>query len=332
MRAVVYDTFGRPRDVVRCVEFDAPTPGPHQVVVALEAAAIHPSDLLSLEGRYLVRPSFPGAIPGQEGVGRVIAAGTHAVVPVGTRVLLPVGCGTWRDRILTNARRVIPIGEEGDASQLSMAHVNPATAWLLLQDTLQPHLRAGEWIIQNASNGGVGQLVCQFAQSIGVRTINVVRRDTARSTVDTAGGDVVVVDGPQLPLHVRRLTNGAQIRLGLDAVGGRASTRLAACLSIGGRLVSYGGQSGEPCQLSTSDLMFREIDLRGFWLATWFRNHTETEHRTLISDLVDRVARGHVKVPVAAKYPLTDVAEAVAHASRSGRDGKVILLGEAYAN
>src|SRR5829696_1886890 len=88
MKALQIKTFGKPTMVPELIESDPPEPATGQVLVALEAAPINPSDLLLIRGRYGHRPALPAAL-GTEGVGRIVSLGS-AVDPVrmGERVLI----------------------------------------------------------------------------------------------------------------------------------------------------------------------------------------------------------------------------------------------------
>jgi len=67
----------------------------------------------------------------------------------------------------------------------------------------------------------------------GHRTVNVVRRKDAAAVVCEAGGGVVLVDGEDLAKRVTEVTDGAEVRLGIDAVAGTATGRMAGCLCFG---------------------------------------------------------------------------------------------------
>src|SRR5690606_38605880 len=196
---------------------------------------------------------------------------------------------------------------------LAMLTVNPPTAALLLSEfvTLAP----GDWVIQNAANSGVGGYLVQLARLRGFKTVSVVRRESAVEAVRNEGGDVVLVDGPDLAKRVREATGGAAIRLGIDAVGGPATDRLAACLAEGGIVVNYGMMSGEPCQVSPSAIVFRDVSLRGFWLAKWFRSATPAQQMALFGELTGLIASGKLHARIAATYDLTQIREAVAAAA-----------------
>ena len=108
----------------------------------------------------------------------------------------------WAERIKTDApwRRPLP---PGDVNQFAMLGVNPPTAYRLLTDIVK--LPPGSWVIQIAGNSGVGRATIAIAKSLGLRTVNVVRRDEAVAELKALGGDVVVVAARILELHPNTL-------------------------------------------------------------------------------------------------------------------------------
>jgi len=319
-----YDERGsEPHKLIRPVPFDTPEPGPGEVLVEVLAAPINPSDLLTLTGDYGVLPDLP-AVGGNEGVGRVSALGEGVdALVVGQVVLLPIGCGTWTTHLLARAGDLIPLPGQADVQQLAMLTINPPTAALLLSDIVD--LEPGEWVIQNAANSAVGGYLVQLAAERGLKTVNVVRRESAAAGVEALGADAVLVDGPDLAERVAEATGQAPIRLGIDAVGGSATERLANCLAPGGTIANYGMMSGEACQVSSRQLIFRGINLRGFWLASWFRKASKAQQQALFGELIGKIASGALKAPIAGTYPVERIAEAVEAASQGERDGKILI-------
>jgi trans-2-enoyl-CoA reductase len=320
-----YDRRGPvPRDVIRAEAFAPGEPAAGQALVAVLAAPINPSDLLMLTGDYGVLPPLP-ATAGGEGVGRVVALGPDTAGPaVGQLVLLPAGSGTWSTHVMADARRLVPLPEGADPQQLSMLTVNPATASLMLTEVVP--LAPGDWVIQNVANSGVGSYLVQLAALRGVRTVNVVRRESAVAGVEALGGDVVLVDGDDLAARVRDATGGSPIRLGIDAVGGPATGRIAECLGEGGTAINYGLMSGEPCSVSPKAFVFNDVTLRGFWLAKWFRTASRDAQRALYGELTRLVATGRLRAAVHATYPVERIVDAVAAASAGERDGKILVV------
>ena len=317
-----------PQDVICAVEFTSPALTAGQARVAVLAAPINPSDLLMLTGEYGLLPPLP-AVGGSEGVGRVVevgpgVAGGGVNISVGQTVLLPAGSGTWTTHLVADARRLVPIPDGADPQQLAMLTVNPATASLLLTEfvTLAP----GDWVIQNVANSAVGGYLVQLAKLRGFKTVNIVRRESAVALVRADGGDVVLVDGDDLPARVKAATGGAAIRLGIDAVGGFATDRVARCLSEGATLVNYGMLGGEACQVTPASFIFNDLTLRGFWLAKWFPKASREAQRALYGELTQLIAMGKLSARIGATYPVGQIKEAVAAAAAGGRNGKILIV------
>ncbi len=325
MKCARYEQRGPvPQDVIRAVEFEKPQLEPGQVLAEVLAAPINPSDVLTLTGQYGMLPPLP-AVGGSEGVGRVIEVGPDVQqMAVGQTVLLPVGSGTWSTHMAVPADKLIPLPNEADPQQLAMITVNPPTASLMLSEF--ESLAPGDWVIQNAANSGVGGYLAQLAKIRGYKTVNVVRRETAIDGVKESGGDVVLVDGDNLAKRVAEATGGARIRLGIDAVGGAATERLAACLGENATLVNYGAMSGEPCLVSPRSLIFNGITFKGFWLAKWFRSASQKEQMTVFGELTALIASGKLKARIHATYGIDEIQEAVAAAAQGERDGKILVV------
>jgi mitochondrial enoyl-[acyl-carrier protein] reductase / trans-2-enoyl-CoA reductase len=313
-----------PQDVIEAVGFEAPPLEAGQVLLEVVAAPINPSDLLTLTGEYGQLPPLP-AIGGREGVGRVAELGPEAgELAVGQLVLLPRGSGTWSTHVVGVAAQLQPLPNEADPLQLSMMTINPPTAALLLSEFVS--LEPGEWVIQNAANSAVGLYLVQLARYRGHRTVNVVRREDAAEVVRETGGDVVLLDGEDLAHRVSAATDGAQIRLGIDAVGGGATGHLADCLCESATLVNYGRMSGEPCVVQPDAFVFRDLTLRGFWLASWFQRAPEERRRAIVGETAGLIATGKLHAPIEATYDVRDVKDAVAAAASGGRSGKILIV------
>ncbi len=324
MKAIEAAAHGIPSEVCACTDVDdVGDPGPDQVVVAIEAAPINPADLLMIQGLYPGVTEFPARL-GIEGVGRVTAIGDGVDgVSVGQRVM-SLGRTNWAERVLLDAAQAIPVPDDVDVKQLAMLKANPASAYFMLRDFVA--LGSGDWIIQNAANSAVGRHVVRLARAMGVYTVNVVRRQELIEPLTALGANVVVVDGDDLGERVGEITGGASIRLALDAIGGGATRRLADCMADGGTVVNYGFLSGEPCQVTPDHLILHGLTVKGFWMAPKFGSMDREELRALYAELAGYFADGTLEVPIEATYGIAEAKQALAHAFRESRDGKILLL------
>ncbi len=325
-QAIRFSRFGKAHDVAEVIDLPDPgAPGEGEVSIDVEAAPINPADLLQFEGKYGAEPPPLPVWAGGEGVGKVTALGpgvTH--LKIGDRVmLLFAGRGNWRQKVKAKAGKLFAL-PPADALQLAMLTVNPPTAWLMLTQFVAP--QAGAWVIQNAGNSGVGHSVIKLAKTLGLRSISVVRRPELIDELTKLGADAVLVDGPDLAARVAAITGKeARPKLGIDAVGGEGTRRLGQSLGDGGVVVNYGLLSGQPCQLDAGEVVFRDVSLRGFWLARWFATATPEQMRETYGKLIGLIANGTIHVEVEATYGLADAAKALAHAAKEGRKGKILF-------
>ena len=203
--------------------------------------------------------------------------------------------------------------------------VTPApTALLLLTDIVT--LKSGDWIIQNVANSAVGRLVIGLARQRGIRTVNVVRRDALFAELKGLGADVCVVDDVALSETVKRLTSGAAIRLGLDAVSGRATARLSSCLADRGVVCNYGSMSGDDPTMPRGALTSGGQTLVGFILGRGLASRSAIEVHDVYADLGRQIMSGALPAaPVAEVYGIEEIKHALAHAQRGERGGKILV-------
>ncbi len=315
MKAIQIEAFGNPAEVLKLVDIpDVGAPSEGEVVIALEASPINMSDLLMISGRYGYRPKLP-SVMGTEGVGRVIAVGGGVKhLKQGDRTLVPYPTPAWAERVKANASQLRPL-PGGDVHQLAMLGINPPTAYLMLTDFVS--LPSGSWLIQNSANSGVGRALIPIAKSLGLKTVNVVRRDDVVAEVKAIGGDVVLVDGPDLAKQVAAETGKAPIALAVDGVGDTSTTNLLGCLAEKAVHVFYSTISGKPSIVPATHFIFRDISMRGFWLANWFKDAKPHQITEMYDRLTPLVASGAISAPIAGTYSFAEIAEAVAVASKN---------------
>ena len=161
-------------------------PGPGQAAVRLVYAPINPSDINVLEGTYLHLPdSLPAVVT-------AVGEGVEGIA-VGDRVFSKRGWAskTWTDAAVEDAASLTVLPPTVPLRVAAMLQSNPPTAYAMLRYTIpQPE---GGWVIQNLSNSGVGIAVIQVAKRLGMRTVNIVRREGLAEQLTALGADRVLV-------------------------------------------------------------------------------------------------------------------------------------------
>ncbi len=323
MKKIVLDAYGVPEDVARCVDApDVGAPSAGEVVFDVIAFPINPADIGFCRGNYRIRPPLP-ATPGAECVGRVAAVGDGVTHVKGGDLVINLQRENWAARRRVKAEDAVPIPAGLDLRQAAMLRINPPTALLMLSDLVP--LKRGDWLIQNVANSAVGRLVITLAKAKGIRTVNVTRREDVFPELKALGADICLTDGPDLADRVREATGAAEIPLGLDAVSGAATARIAACLRDEGKICTYGSMTGEAPAVSVADVVFRGMTFTGFMLGRFMARRSTEEIRTIYAELGDEMLKGAIHAPVDSVYPIEDIREALIRAQTGGRHGKVLV-------
>jgi trans-2-enoyl-CoA reductase len=333
IKVVVYERHGNPADVLQIKTEPWPKAERGEAVVAIRAAPINPADLNAIEGKYPGRREVP-AVPGFEGAGVIVdlAAASPSAgglgpdtknLSLGDLVILPHNIGTWRDAVAVKADELVVVPAGIKPIHAATLKINPLTAWRLLHGYVE--LKSGDWLIQNAANSATGRAVIEIAHELGYKTVNVVRRAELIDELRAQGGDVVLVDDENVRDAAKAATNGAPIRLALNAVGGDSALRLANCLAPGSTMVTFGAMSLQPLKIPTGLLIFKDLRFRGIWINKWYDNATQAERMAAFGPLFAMAKRGLLKTKIERSYPLGEFKAAVAHAAQGKRSGKIIF-------
>lgn len=323
MRSAIHTTFGEPSEVLELTDQPIPQPGAGEVRIKTLLAPIHNHDLWTIRGSYGYKPELP-AIGGSEAVGIVDALGEGVTgAQVGQRVAVAGVHNTWAEYFLAPAKLLVPmpqaIADEAAAQIIAM----PLSALMLLEFL---NVEAGQWIVQNAANGAVGKTLAMLAKARGVQVLSLVRRDAGVQELAALGIDnVLSTTQPDWQERARAILGSTGARAAVDSIGGSASAALLDLLGEDGTLVSFGTMAGEPMQISSGSLIFKQATVKGFWGSKASQALTADGKRRLIGELLQRVMAGELKLPAEAIFDLKDAAQAAAASLQPGRKGKVLL-------
>lgn len=323
MRAASYTQFGKPSDVLSITDRPIPEPAPHEVRIKTVLATIHNHDLITIRGQYGDKPNLP-AIAGSEALGVVDAIGSEVEgFEVGQRVAAASVHATWAEYFTAPAKMVFPIADAIDDEIAAQLIAMPLSALMLLEFL---ELKAGQWALLNAANGAVGKSFAMLAAARGVNSISLVRRAEAANSLKELGvAHVVDVSESDWQDQVRKIVGAAQIDAAVDSLGGEASNDLLTLLGSGGTLVSFGVMAGQPMVLNPSNLIFKEVVVKGFWGSKTSREMDSENKQRLINELIDRAVNNKLNLPLEGIYDLADIKKAVSGEVQKGKKGKVLL-------
>ncbi|CDS39726.1 mitochondrial trans 2 enoyl coenzyme A reductase [Echinococcus multilocularis] len=316
---IALNEHGEPLDVLYDRVVDIGTPKNKEVLVNYRFCPINPSDINAIQGTYPLKPSLP-AVPGNEGAGYVLecGSGVSKLKPGDLTIPAKPGLGTWRNVAIYDESDLFCLNPRLDVRQAAVLCVNPLTAYFILNEHAK--LKPGDCLIQNGATSAVGIYVMQMCKQMGVRTINLFRpRDTPEKTESTRqalldfGGTVVLTEEE---LKQRKdFSELGKIKVGLDCLGGRPALTIIKSLDQHGLLINYGGMTRQPIPTPISALIFKGIQIRGFWLSgRRNQSHLAEKIQARLDELSDWIIDGKLKLSPVELFPHLEWKAAVSKA------------------
>jgi NADPH:quinone reductase-like Zn-dependent oxidoreductase len=321
MRSVRFTEVGKPADVLTVENIPVPEPKPGEVRIRVHVSPINPSDTTFIQNLYGIKPQLPSSA-GFEGMGTIDAVGEGVSLKPGTRVSFST-IGAWSEYVTVPAKILIPIPDTLPDQTAAQLFVNPFTAYAMVQESgVQP----GEWLLVTAAGSAFGQMVIQLCKMKGIRTIGTVRRNDMTGQLKKLGADEIVnTEEEKLPKRVMEITGGKGVPCVLDAVGGKTGAAALQSLAYGGTMLVYGLLSMENIPVNSGLMIFKALQIRGFWLTDWMRHAAENKRKEVRETVIELLSSGKVKLPVEAVYPIEQIRQAVIHADSPGRTGKILI-------
>jgi NADPH:quinone reductase len=325
MKAIRQHEFG-PADRLIYEEIADPVPAEDQVRIAVEAAGVHLLDTTIRRGKSggpFPLPDLP-MTPGREVAGRVDAVGPGVDAAWGGRRVvahLGVTSGGYAERALA------PVGAlhelPGDlAADVAVAMIGTGRTTMGILEVAEP--TPEDVVLVTAAAGGIGSLLVQAAHNVGAVVVGAAGGPDKVEQARKQGADVGVdYREPAWTTAVREALEGRDVTLALDGVGGEIGRGALELLGAGGRIVMFGWSSGEPLQISTSDLYAAGITASAAVGPRIMRRPggmRDLEARALAEADAGRL------VPLLTRFPLADAAQAHAALEARGTVGKTVLV------
>jgi len=295
-----------------------PEPGRFEVVIAPPFAGVNPADVLQREGRHPPPPGWPADVPGLEVAGPVVAVGAGVTsLAVGDRAFGLVGGGGMAQSVLASERELVRVPDALDARTAAAAPQAFLTAFDAIE---QAGLAAGDVLLVNGGNGGVGTAAVQIAAARGATVVASVRSEELRPRVAELGAAALGAD--EAFARVGEL-GGADVIL--ELVGAVHMAANLESLARGGRLVVVAGKPGDEATFVLRDLMGRRVRMIG----TTLRSRPPEEKAALVQEFGRRVLplfeSGQATALVDRVFPLDEAADALDHVRAPGKLGRVLL-------
>ena len=305
-KVVKIEKTGGP-EVLKLENVDLKKPDPEEVTIEHKAIGLNFIDTYHRSGLYPVE--LPSGI-GAEGAGVIKKVGSKvAGFSIGDKVAYagaPLGAyASERNYPIKNLVK-IPDGIDFEIAATLMT--KGLTAYYLLFKTYP--VSSNETILFHAAAGGVGQIFCQWAKSLGCKVIGTVGADQKVSIAKKNGCDFVInYSKEDFAKKVLEFTKQKGVPVVYDGVGKNTFNKSIECLRTRGMMVSFGNASGS---LDNIDVK-KSIQPKGLYFtrpAMWHYLSTNDQIKEGADKLFKNIKEGIIKVEIFNKYKLEDVTQA----------------------
>ena len=306
MKAVKIEKYGGP-EVLKIKEITLRKPINDEVLIEHAAIGLNYIDTYHRSGLYpLILPSALGL----EASGIIKKIGPNVSnFSIGDKVAYSaVPLGAYSTHRIYKTKNLVKVPEGIDLTLAATLMTKGLTTFYLLHKTYP--VSSDETILFHAAAGGVGQILCQWAKSLGCKVIGTVGSDEKVQIAKKNGCDEVInYSKEDFAKKVMELTNGKGLPVIYDGVGKSTFEKSLECLKTRGTMVSFGNASGAlspidvPKMLQPKGLFFVRPSMSQYL-------STNEELNEASKVLFEKISSGKVKIEIFKKYKLDDVVQA----------------------
>lgn len=306
MKAVKIEKNGSP-EVIKIEEITLGKPGNDEVLIEHVAIGLNYLDNYHRSGLYPVK--LPSGI-GIEASGIIKEVGPNVSnFSIGDKIAYSaMPLGAYSTHRIFPTKNLVKVPDGIDLTLATTLMTKGLTTYYLLHKTYP--VSSGETILYHAAAGGVGQIFCQWAKSLGCKVIGTVGSDEKINLAKKNGCDEVInYSKEDFAKRVMELTNGKGLPVVYDGVGKSTFEKSLACLKIRGTMVSFGNASGAlspidvPKMLQPKGLFFVRPSM-GQYLST------SEELNEASKMLFEKINSRQVKIEIFKKYKLDEAMQA----------------------
>lgn len=319
----VHETGGP--EVLKWEDVEIGEPQEGEIRVKNKAIGLNFIDVYFRKGVY--KAATMPYTPGMEAVGSVIAVGPGITDrKVGDLVAYAGNpMGSYAEEQILPADKVVPVPPSIGPVIAASIMLKGMTAQFLLRRCFK--VERGHTILVHAAAGGVGSLLCQWANALGATVIGTVStKEKATQAKDDGCHHVIIYNEENFVARVNEITSGNGVDVVYDSVGKDTFQGSLACLKTRGYMVNFGQSSGMPDPIPLSALGAKSLFLTRPSLMQYTATRDELLETAgeLFANITSRVLR----VRVHHTYPLSQAAQAHADLESRKTSGSVVLVPE----
>jgi NADPH:quinone reductase len=321
-RTVKIMEFGSP-ETMRIEMVELPVPGKGEAQLRQTAIGFNFIDVYQRKGKYPI-PLPTGLGHEAAGVVEAVGPGVDQFRPGDRVAYMNAGLGAYADFRNVAADRLVPVPSAISDEEAAALLFKGMTAQYLLKKT---HVvKAGEIVLVHAAAGGVGQILCRWANGLGAFVIGTAGTEAKCAAARDAGCDIAInYSQESWPAAMLEATQGKKAHVVYDSVGKDTFMKSLDCAAQFGLVVLFGAASGpapaiEPELLNTKGCLFLTRP------SVFPHNADLATFRANAADLFGAIASGLVKSNIGARFSLDNVAEAHAAAESRKTQGAILII------
>ncbi len=306
MKAVKIKKNGGP-EVLDLEEINLRKPIKDEVLIEHAAIGLNYIDTYHRSGLYpLMMPSGLG----MEASGIIKEVGPDVSnFSVGDKVAYSaVPLGSYSSHRIYKTKNLVKVPQEIDLNIAAAVMTKGLTTYYLLYKTYP--VSGDETILFHAAAGGMGQIFCQWAKSLGCKVIGTVGSEEKVEIAKKNGCDEIInYNKEDFAKKVMEITEGKGVPVVYDGVGKSTFEKSLECLRTRGMMVSFGNASGAldpidvPKTLQPKGLFFVRPAM-GQYLGT------NEELNEAAKVLFEKISSGKVKIEIFKEYKLDNIKQA----------------------
>ena len=305
-RVVKIEKNGGP-EVLKFETTEIGAPGPEEVLIEHKAIGLNFIDTYHRSGSYPL--DLPSGIGGEaSGIIKKIGSKVKDFSVGDSVAYAGVPLGSYSSERIYSIKNLVKIPDGINFDIAATLMTKGLTTYYLLHKTYP--VSANETILFHAAAGGVGQIFCQWAKSLGCKVIGTVGSDEKIKTAKKNGCDFVInYSKEDFPKKVLEITKGKGVPVVYDGVGKNTFVGSIECLKIRGMMVSFGNASGSVENIDVKKM----IQPKGLYftrpsMGQYLGNKDEIKEGA--DKLFQNIKLGKVKIEIFKKYKLEDVVQA----------------------
>jgi NADPH2:quinone reductase len=305
MKAVKFEKFGGPK-VLKVVDIDLKKPQEQEVLIENKAVGLNYIDTYHRSGLYPVE--LPSGI-GLEGSGIIKSIGSKVKeFSIGDHVAYAAApIGSYSTHRIYSEKNLVKVPKELDLQTVATLMTKGLTTFYLLHKT-HP-VKSSDTVLFHAAAGGVGQIFCQWAKSLGCKVIGTVGSDEKVKIAKKNGCDLVInYSKDDFVKKVKAFTNGKGVPVVYDGVGKNTFASSIECLQTRGMMVSFGNASGPVDNIDVKKM----IQPKSLFFTRPSIVHYISQRDKLVeasNKVFEQVKFGKVKIEIFKKYELNDAVQ-----------------------